>query len=261
MPVPSFNIPTYPLQGRFSDPFCDFEGMEDELSTLAAKPPAQLRCMDLYLLFNSFLPAGSFEEMAPYLPHAIALLVNDNGLFSNESAESDDGQPELLESLITWCYVEERKLNRHPQLRDALQDAFMQLFCHWTSTTTWKRFSDGKLYLLNHWLIDSLLEAGDNLVHHHKLRVYPWLLSEHYLHHITALDTVPHAAWTLWLSDSEHWRFNLPPIDIPTATRRRAVEMVEEWLMSPDATPEDLQLWDPVLIRHRERLYLFPDAP
>ncbi len=246
----------FTLRGRFSDPSHDFDGMEDELAALAAKPPAELTSADLYLLFNSFLPAGTFEEMAPYVPHALRLLVEDNGRYSGEAPGS--AQPELLESLVVWCQVEERELDRRPAFRDAMEAAFMQLFAHWTADTRWHRFSDGNVHLLNQWLVDALLEQGDSLVSLHGRQAYPWLRSERYFAHIAALDTLPHAAWTLRVTDPDYSRYKLPPFELPAERRRQAVEMVEQWLLT-DAAPEDAELWEPVATRHREQLYLIPD--
>ncbi len=253
-----FNLPAYPLQGRFSDPNGDFDGMEEELTALAAKAPATLTSGEHYLIFNSFLPAGSFAEMAPYLPHALRLVVDDNGLYSHEAP--DDAQAELLESLITWCHVEREELERHPQLRDAMQEAFLLLFAHWTADTRWVYTSDGSLHLLNANLLTSFLEKGDWVAGHsgNGELLYPWLRSAHYLPHLHTLDSVPHAAWALYLSDRES-TFPEDAFPLSPALRRRAVEMVEQWLLS-DAAPEDVAIWDPVLIRHREWLYLFPDA-
>ncbi len=260
MPNLPFNIPHYPLQSRFSDPNGDFDGMENELAAIAAKSPASLTSMEHYLIFNSFLPAGTFEEMAPYLPHALRHVVDDNGLYSSEAP--DAAPLELLESLITWCHVEQQELDRHPQLRDALQEAFLLLFCHWTSDTRWVYDSDGTLHLLNSDLLTTFLQKGDWIAQHswNGEYIYLWLRSAHYLPQLHARNSVPHAAWTLYLSDAECC-FPEKPFPLSTSLRRRAVEMVEEWLLSPASSAEDLKIWDPVLVRHREQLHLFPDAP
>ncbi len=252
MPDLTFNIPNFPLQGRFSDPYRDFDGMEEELARLAAKPPGNLTSIELYRIFNSFLPAGSFGEMAPYLPHALRRVQQDR----------DAGEFELMDSLITWCHVERAELERHPQLRDSLQEAFMLLFEHWTSNTDWHISRNGEPTPIDADMISVLLEQGDWIAENGTRgeHIYPWLRSAHYLPHIHALDSVPHAAWTLWFSDHD-CTIATRTHPISTAQRRRAVEMVEEWLMSPDASEEDMFIWDPVLIRHRELLYLFPDAP
>ncbi len=255
-----FTLPHFPCQGRFSDPAHDFESQERELAVLAAKAPAALTSMDLYFIFNSFLPAGTFEEMAPYLPHALRLVQDDNGLFSNEAPT--EAPPELLESLITWCHVEREELERHPQLRDSLEDAFAQLFRHWTSNTAWVYYSDGVARLRNADFISTFLEKGDwiaSLDTANERRLFPWLRSAHYLPQLHALDTVPHAAWTLYLADQE-CTFPAPSYPISNAQRHRAVEMIEHWLLTT-AAPEDIRIWDPVLIRHHEQLHLFPDAP
>ncbi len=254
-----FHIPHFPHLGRFSDPSHDYDDVVDELVRLAALPPASLSSGDLYYLFNSFLPAGSFEEMAPYVPHALSLLVDHDGR-RYETTETDSTPDELLESLICWCYVEAAELRCRPDFLAGMQEAFMLLFTHWTSNLA--LFESGRLAqqaLRNAGLIDSLLGEGERLIHYHKLTIFPWLHPGHYLPHILALDTVPHAAWTLWVSDPDN-SIEHKPVPLPTATRRRAVEMVEEWLLSPAASPADLAVWDPVLTRHREQLSLFPDA-
>ncbi len=256
MPNISFHIPAYPHRRRFSDPNGDFDGMEAELAAIASRPPASLSSMDHYLIFNSFLPAGSFEEMAPYLPHALRLVVDDNGLYSNEAP--DAAQAELLESLITWCYVEQEELERHPQLRDAMQEAFLLLFTHWTADTRGARYSDGSLHLLNANLLTTFMEKGDWIAENscNGERLYPWLRSAHYLPRLHALNSVPHAAWALYLSDSESC-FPAAAFLLSATLRRRAVDIVEQWLLT-DAALEDVALWDPIVTRHRELLYLFP---
>ncbi len=248
-----FNIPTYPFRGRFSDPCHDFDGVEDKLAELAAKPPHQLSSSDLYYIFNSFLPAGTFEEMAPYVPRALHRVQQDRG----------NCEYELLGSLIVWCHVERKALLREENkaLLDGLQEAFMLLFEHWAGNICGKTTWSGAASPASAALLSALLEQGDWIAKnaHDGEEVFPWLCSAHYVPRLMALDSVPHAAWVLWFSD----RACIPCIPFPLsgAKRRRAVEMLEEWLLSAEATPQDVEIWDPILIRHRELLYLFPDAP
>ncbi len=262
MPPLRFNVPcNYPCLHRFSDPNGDYDDAQDSLAGLAARAPQSLNSSELYYLFNSFLPAGSFEEMAPYVPHALSLLEEDKSPQCVDEGELC--QTELLNSLVCWCHVErdlERPENR--KFIDSMEEAFMTLFAHWTSNTRWRCDRHGEPVLVNDMLITTLLSAGEELAEDawDKERVRPWMRAERYLAHLTALDSVAHAAWTLWVSHGES-TYQDRRFPLPTATRRRAVEMVEDWLLSPEAAPEDALIWDPVLMEHRQHLYLFPDAP
>ncbi len=248
----SFNIPFFPFLGRFSDPDHDFDGVEEKLAQLAVTPPHRLTSCDLYYIFNSFLPAGTFEEMAPYVPHALRLVQQDR----------DNCEVELLEALIVWCHVERSTLLREENraFLAGLQEAFMLLFERWAGDISGQTTWCGDLAPAHAAMLSALLETGDWI---HKIALdgedtFPWLRSAHYVPRLLALNSVPHAAWTLWFSDRDCTLGKAIPIS--SDTRRRAVEMMEEWLMSPEATPVDMEIWDPVLIRHRELLYLFPDA-
>ncbi len=260
MPDLRFNIPYHPLQGHFSDPNGDYDEEKATLAELAARPPQTLNSQNLYYLFNSYLPAGTFEEMAPYVPHALRLLQDDASPQCVDEGELC--QEELLNSLVCWCHVErELEYRENQSFLAGMEEAFMTLFAHWTSNTAWLCDRNSDPILRNAGLITTLLSSGEEIAEHmwDKERIRPWMRAERYLAHLTALDSVPHAAWALWVShgESSYMDRRFP---LPAATRRRAIEMVEEWLLST-ADAEDAQIWDPVLMHHRELLYLFPDAP
>ncbi len=246
MPL-TFHIPTYPLPRQFSDPYNDW--FEDPgPPKLLRRDPRSLDAGELAYLFNSWLPAGTFEEMAAYVPHALRLL---------EADDPQEGAAYLLDQLIIWCEVEKNALAREPAFLAGMQDAFAQLFRLWTADTAWNsRHRD-------YWprrcsLVDSLLGAEDMFSRVHGRDCQDWLRAGHYLPRLYALDSVPHAAWALWVSDPDNW-IEHPPFPIPAATRRRAIDMVDDWLLN-GADAGDTAIWDPVLIRHREQLHLFPDA-
>ncbi len=254
-----FNIPTYPCCHRFSDPNGDYDNEKDALAAYAARTPQSLNSHDLYYLFNSWLPAGTFEEMAPYVPHALSLLEEDTSPQCVDEGELC--QFELLNSLITWCHVERDSLRQNPAFLAGMQEAFMVLFTHWTRNTRWQCDRHGEPVLVNADLVACMLSTGDDIAENawDALHLFPWLRAERYLAHLTALDTIPHAAWTLRVSLGESSYLD-KRFTLPAATRRRAVEMVEEWLRSPDASAGDQRLWEPFLMRHREQLWLTPDA-
>ncbi len=254
-----FNIPIFPLRGRFGDPYRDFELEAESLAELASRAPSELSIGELSYLFNGFLPAGTFEEMAPYVPYALRYLAQD------EPVNGDGDLSMLLENLIIWCCVERRALLRESALLTGLQKGFELLFEHWTNNTRWYRhvYSPGhsEPHLSAACRIASLLNKGDWIAE--KVRteedVFPWLRSAYYQPRLFALDSVAHAAWVLRLTDRD-CTVAEATFPISTSQRRCAVEMVENWLLT-DACPDEVELWDPVLIRHRELLYLFPDKP
>ncbi len=244
----TFHLPTYPVPAQFSDPYNDW-GDFSELEAIRRRDPRTLSGRDLCYIFNGCLPAGTFEEMAAYVPHALRLLAE---------GDAPNTPPDLVDHLIHWCHTEQEALARDSQFLTGMQDAFIQLFTYWTSRTAWWKDRHG-CYLSHAGYIDSLLSIGDYIATSSTWRKpLPWLASAHYLPRFLVLDTVPHAAWLLYVSDPERiWE---PILSAPAATRRRAVEMVEEWLLTT-ATPEDIELWDELLVRHRCELALFSDAP
>ncbi len=245
----TFHLPTYPLPAQFSDPYGDWFG-DPALEDIRRKDPRSLTGRELCFIFNSWLPAGTFEEMAAYVPHALRLLA---------AGDSENAPADLVEHLIIWCHLEQEAMARAPLFLSGMQDAFMQLFTFWTSNTEWTQNKRG-CHLRYNEHIDTLLGEGDNIAMgdgwHKPL---PWLLSKHYLPFLMELDSVPHAAWLLYVSDPDRGITYLP-CTVPAVRRQRAIEMVEEWLLS-SASPEDVELWDELLVRHRQQLALFPEAP
>lgn len=58
-----------------SDPYHDFDGMEDELQAIVDKQGAGLTGDELtFVVFGSYLPAGNYEECCTYLPAAFNYL-------------------------------------------------------------------------------------------------------------------------------------------------------------------------------------------
>ncbi len=219
-----FHLPVYPRPTQFSDPYHDWMYDSTPGETLR-KQPDELSAHTLSFIFNWWLPMGTFEEMAAYVPHALELLLH---------AAEDDDSAELLENLIVWCHVESEAMAQDPAFLAGMQEAFLHLFKLWTSEAN-------PLYA-DH--IEHLLKLGDYIEVFHRTPL-PWLCSAHFLPHLLELDSLPHAAWLLRASDEDVWS-QYPPLALPPATRLAAMDMVEDWLLST-ATQEDIEYWDPIV--------------
>ncbi len=266
MSLPPFKLPQRPCRHRFSDPCRDFELEEEKLARIAALAPAALSYMDLLTIFNGYLPAGTFEEMAPYVPTALDFIRR----------EADDNQRDammILENLIIWCYVELPALTKDTTLQRGIQEALMTFFRHWTSQTACcpctrcasceRPCTHSVSSELRHdLLVETLLFEGDvcaDISKRHRSPI-PWLASTHYLPILTACDTVPHAAWALHVCvGSLSTGMKRPKHLMPVDTIHKAVDMVENWLLSPEASPEDIALWDELLSSVRMKLTYAPE--
>ncbi len=258
-----FRIPPFPHLRRFSDPYIDFALDEENLAAIAAKPPGSLSYLELLHIFN-WLPAGTFEEMAPYIPHALNFILRKE--------DDDDGEAgQLLEQLISWCYKEQKELESRPDFLRGMQEAFMSLFELWASQTAWRENeqAEGGVELRYDYRLRTLIFRGDECSKirqkvdrdfgHEPRPAIPWLSAEHYLARLTALDSLPHAAWTL-LFCKVHTRGKEQKHAIPDETMMRALHMVDDWLLSGTASEADMLLWDPVTTRHWEELHSFSNA-
>ncbi len=244
-----FHIPQYPRPTHFSDPYCDWMYNLNPYNVLS-KEPAQVDANTLYAIFNYWLPIGNFEEMAPYVPRVLEILAEDP---PNKCAD------DLLETFIIWCHVEQEAMAQDPAFLHGVQEAFIQLFCHWTSQLAMRtakpgdRFHDA-LILSHACLMDTLLQKGDKIADSYDdyRAPLPWLRSAHFLPRLTALDSLPHAAWLLYVCDDRDSFFRRP-LSVPPTTRRAAISMVEDWLLST-ATPAEVEMWDPIVAHAHEML-------
>ncbi len=249
----TFNIPQYPRPTSFSDPYCDWMYNLNPYNMLG-KEPSEVDAQTLYAIFNDWLPIGTFEEMAPYVPRVLVLLAQD---------PPDEFADDLLETFIIWCHVEQEAMAKEENKAFLLsvQDALMQLFCHWAGQIAMRPAEPGdrfhnELYLSHNHLLTTLMLKGDEIAEDDSWRApLPWLRSTHFLPILTALDSLPHAAWLLYLCDNRDSSYFCPPpaISVPAATRRTAISMVEDWLLST-ASPEEVEIWDGIVAHTHEML-------
>ncbi len=258
----NFNIPAYPHLRRFSDPYVDFEGEEEKLVRIAAKAPASLDYMEMLTIFNPWLPAGGFEEMAPYIPTALNFILRN-------ADDNDSEAGMLLEHLITWCYKERTALEQHPDFQLGMQQAIMSFFHLWASQTAWRKNEqmEAGAELRHAYLMKVLLNQGDECsaieqkvdrqFGHAPRPAIPWLRATHFLPLLMELDSIPHAAWLLHHFDGDVI-FKRPRYSVPLGIILKAIDMVEEWLLSAHATEADIAIWDPIVTSHRMQLHYFP---
>ncbi len=224
---PPFNLPRYPLPAQFSDPYNDWMYDPNPCGVLGTDP-SELSAHTLWHIFNSYLPVGTFEEMAPYIPRVLELLMQE---------PQDDFHDDLLETLIIWCHVEQEAMAADPLFLAGMQEAVMELFRRWTAEAN-------PLYAAH---VEHLLKCADYISCTSWRPSVPWLRSEHFLPHLLPLDSVAHAAWLLRAADEDSWHV-YPPLDLPPTVRIAAMDMVEDWLLTT-ASSEDISYWDPIVTR------------
>ncbi len=242
-PALPFNLPHYPLPTQFSDPYNDWAGNPNPYG-VSGKSPSELSAHTLWSLFNDYLPAGTFEEMAPYIPRVLELLLQ-------EPPGEDGFQADLLETFIIWCHVEQKAIVQNPPFLAGLQEAVRELFR--------RRTAEANPLYAEH--VEHLLKRGDYISFTAWPPPVPWLSSEHFLPHLQALDSVPHAAWLLHAADEEAaWRSCYPSLLLEPALRHAAMDMVEDWLLT-SATRDDIAYWDPIVTRAHEYFQRHPYTP
>lgn len=101
-----FNIP-YPRPKKLSDPECDFS--QEELVRIINTPDEKIKLDELLCIFQSYLPAGTYEESVYFLPIAMQYLFDQKE--DNES---------LLRNLMIWCSTYKKELEK-----DMLYEQFL----------------------------------------------------------------------------------------------------------------------------------------
>jgi hypothetical protein len=109
----------HPRPGALSDPHQD--NTPGGLKRLLRKTDGELRWGDFKTLLGPFLPAGTYEEVAYFLPLAFDLIRSDRSVALN-----------LCSSLAWFCseYNEQLETDR---VGGAARDELLSLLCEWTS--------------------------------------------------------------------------------------------------------------------------------
>ena len=116
-PTPSsttrFVVP-YSKPCRLSDPGKDFA--PEELENLLQKSLEELNAGDLMCIFQSYLPAGEYNECAYYLPRAVEYVVEDL-----------PDACSVLDNLLYWMHENAERLAQD-HLFEPLQERFINIF-------------------------------------------------------------------------------------------------------------------------------------
>ena len=252
MRQPFTSCERFPHPKCFSDPAYDFEGVEAELQAIVAKPLPAVTAHDLFYAFNSYLPAGTCEEMAFYVPRAFKLLREDSVEYGIRS--------ELMECLVIWVHVEWQALQAYPEFLQDIRTSCEALFEEWTADTHVPADMEDRCLCLESLLypaFGSFLEADS-----HYPRI-PWLRPEYHLAKLLPADSLPRAAWLLWVyhwleedccsMKRAHWEF----FHLPKAELHRAADMLDDWLLT-SATPQESEFWEPIATACRTHLSYSP---
>ena len=84
------NLIRYPRPTRLSDPGCDFT--PEECAAILAVPDDRLGWPELGNIFQGFLPAGTYEECAYFIPHAVRFID-----------ERGDCASDLAKNFLDWA--------------------------------------------------------------------------------------------------------------------------------------------------------------
>jgi hypothetical protein len=116
-----FKLP-YPRPRSLSDPYRDYT--PDHLAALLATPDEDLTCHDFQCLLGPFLPAGTYEESAYFLPLAFDYIL-----------AHDDDALDLVTSLVWFASQFALQLQRDRVL-DAARTSLKSSLDYWTSGFT-----------------------------------------------------------------------------------------------------------------------------
>lgn len=121
MSSPEFRLP-HPRPQSLSDPFHDHT--QEYLQSLLATPDDDLTWHDYQMLLGPFLPAGTYEESAYFLPLAFDHLLS-----------CEDNSLDLVGSLVWFTSEYSYQLDRDGVL-DVARSKLRQCLDHWTSHFT-----------------------------------------------------------------------------------------------------------------------------
>lgn len=133
-----------------SDPYHDFDGMEDELQAIVAKQGAGLTGDELtFVVFGCYLPAGNYEECCTYLPAA----------FNYLRTGTDRCLAQMWEHLfLIWVPQHIHELRRDGRLEPViaeLRSIFRERLDAWLNSGT----SAGMACNMESWCLDFLCSA------------------------------------------------------------------------------------------------------
>ena len=134
----------YSRPTRLSNPFKDFT--EDELSRILSVKDLEMGWPELACIFQSYLPAGTYEECAYFIPLALKFIQNGNEA------------PSLIQDFLLWCDHNYAKLEADKLLKPILE-TFHEHFGKILSSFEFFRNADGILYPNNASELYSYLET------------------------------------------------------------------------------------------------------
>lgn len=126
----------YPKPKKFSDPFYDWMGCEEQLDNILAKDKVELCLSDYNAIFAQNLPAASYEEGAYYLDSCFDLMKR----------KGDPVNSDICESLF-WFIDFHRDALRQDSLLEPCLDEIVALFQSYTSTFELMRLTNSELTL------------------------------------------------------------------------------------------------------------------
>lgn len=73
---------------RFSDPYCDWDGCENELNAILLKDEDDLVADDYHVIFARHLPAADYKEGMHYIPYCLDYLSEGREIHASRYPDS-----------------------------------------------------------------------------------------------------------------------------------------------------------------------------
>ena len=135
----------YEKPKRFSDPHSDFS--QEEIDQALNCSEQDIGYYELSRIFQEFLPIGTYEECAYYIPHALDFMK------TNIEERAD-----IVGDFICWCCANKEELERD-LLLDEILNHIEAVFKEAVDSCTFVRNIDGFPYPNNQSFISFTLEA------------------------------------------------------------------------------------------------------
>lgn len=132
---------------RLSDPFKDFEHDGDMLVRILAVKDSEMGWHELSAIFQSFVPAGTYEECAFFIPQALRFIQG-----SNKESSS------LIQQFALWCDCNCGSLEKDGLMKPVME-SFHGHFKRIISSFSLSRSADGFLYPLGANELQSYVET------------------------------------------------------------------------------------------------------